>query len=187
LAEERRALEAERELLLAEAEAKRSAVSGDDPWNEVEEINSGLARVLRGLDSKINEVSQTFKSQQERAAQAADEDARLSRALAAYADKPGFDRRAILEFCQENALEPENHPEHIGVAYRAINGFNHGRLLGERAAVARGANVPPVMGASPSSVSPGFTHPTGIPGADRPIEEVSWSDLARAAEADPEI
>ena len=161
LARMRRELEEQRERTLAEVE---SSASGDDPWSEVEEISPGLKKILASQDSMLKQINQAIESQSTRAAREAEADAAVRAALASIAEKPGYDARATLEFCRDHGLDLVNHPEHAEVAYRALNGYNLGRTMGEQAAVARGADVPAPMGAGPTSVSPDLTHPYRHPG-----------------------
>lgn len=78
-------------------------------------------------------------------------------------------------------------PAQADLAYRALYGGLLGQALGERSAMARGAGAPAPMGAGNSSISPTFTTPHEAPGVMQSIEDMSWDDLQRAAQADAGI
>ena len=186
VAEMRRAVDADREAFEAERSSAAPA-SGGDEWDGVDEINTDLGKVLRTMSADIASVKQSAEAQRTQAAREANEDRLLDAALATVSGNIGYDKLAILQFCQDKSLDLVGHPEHAQLAYEVLNGRGQGRADGERAAVARGADVPAPMGASPTGVSLGMGHPYAAPGPSIPIGDKSWADIATEAESDPEI
>lgn len=188
LAEQRRQLEEERrevEEMKARFSGSQATDANGDPFNAISEgIDPNLGQVLRRLDERISHLNTAIESREKQAQREAEEDAALEANLDRLSSEPGFERERVLRYALNNALDMTN-PAHARVAYEGATGFTLGRALGERAAVERGAGVPAPMGASPSSISPGFTHPSEI--SRGPIEDQSWNDLARAAQNDPEV
>jgi len=183
IAEERRALEEERAAFEEQRSAAPEVTQSRDEWETTDDVEA-LNNRMAALRQDTQELKSLLKSQVER-----DERARLqneaeeqfSANLDGLEGLPYFDRTEVSQFMLKTGL----HPGQERVAYDALYGSRIGRKVGETAAAARGATAPTVMGAGQASISPGFTHPTEVPGAADTIQ--TMQQARDAAMNDPEI
>jgi hypothetical protein len=171
LADERRRL-AEREEALARREAELSTSRGhadddDDPVNQI------LTRLERIENREVHRDESRERAERKKAA------------IMQHSGRPLFNYDQIEEYCDRNGLDPE---KHSGIAYNALYDRRVGESIGEQNARHRIAI--PVMGSTPSGMSPGFTRLGEVPqrgGSQRPVEETSWEELDQMSVADEDI
>lgn len=190
LAEQRRALEEERELLAAqraelERGMNREVQTGDDPFQSIAEENPMLARALSTLNQDLQvtkrHIEEQARERQQQSARAQLQ-ADLEAGLNQLEGRPLFNRDQVRTFMIENDLRPNQ----VNTAYAALYGSELGRRVGEQEAMSRGATAAPYMGAGQTRVSPTFTGPHDLPGGPK-IEGQSWEAIAKMALNDPEI
>ena len=171
LADERRAFEKEREEWQSRRQQQpQQADEDDDVVSRLVHTNQEILKRLDQQDQRDNDA----------VAQAQRED-QMESSMAPYRNKPLFDEAVIRTYLDNNGLDHR----HVGVAYNALFGYRLGESVGETKASNR--YRAPVLGSTPSGISPGWTSPSDAPAARPSISETSWQDIERAAAEDQQV
>lgn len=197
LAEERRLAQAELDAARRELEELRRERNADrsnrrpeppideifgEPTDDVEELNRRLGHVAREITRVSSMIEDDRKARDEGIRKIHAEDA-LEGALDRFENYPYFNRDEMRNYIKSRGWSSD----HVADAYQALYSYRLGVRRGERDAVTRGASRPTVMGAGQSSVSPGFTSPSEVPGIDQQYQNLTMRQLRDLAMQDPEI
>jgi septal ring factor EnvC (AmiA/AmiB activator) len=192
IADQKRSLEAEREQMQAQFEADKEALleearTTQDPYATQDESQQHLSQLERRLTQRMEKLQGAFEKDQadrQRAIAAVEADAELEDAVDQFRNHPFANIDEMRNFMKTQGFKPHQ----AQLAYNALYAGKVGLNMGQQMAVARGASVQPPMGAAPTSISPGISHPSEMPNVENvDLRETNWRQISKMAQEDPEI
>ena len=182
IADQRRALEAERAVLEAERNALQSNKAEAAPdWFKLNESADGLGDFATSIDQRLAKLEQTtgkHYSGNEATLVAMQRDEAWEQALKPYAGDSSANLSEIKEYCEERKLGPEN----ADLVYK----FLHGDRLAREAAMKtnRNANAKPPMKGSSVGIQGSVAQEVARPNPAS-VSGQSWQQIRNAARHDP--
>jgi hypothetical protein len=183
LAEMRRQMEEERATFEAERAELAEQYSQQTHNEEYQDPSDARLQKLASQMSKLTEAFEKREARDQETLRRFEAEESLEAALDHYKEAPFFNREEMKQWIQIKGLSADQ----VDVAYNSLYGAKLGEQYGHMKAVQHGASTPPVMGAGPSAISPGFTHPSEVPGGTEDYSKYSMRDLAKLAAQDPDI